>query len=1125
MNLSPNEHRVSSTAIVLVAMAALVATFANTASASGPDGQVRGFATEYLTGSPVAGAEIGIEASDFPWVFQTTTDPGGHYSIAVPPHRYTLSVSTPIHVRDQYSIAVGSGETTWRNLTLTPVGGRTAWIQGYLTDGVSGFPVTAGTIVAGPPSWTGGDRNTSSLNATGYYEIAISPGSYEVSTEGVFGYDPYSYYPVSASGGRATWYNFTLNPNPVNVWINGTVRDSITSAAIPGARVFVRVDTLQFPDATSDANGSYSVQVQSGNAEISADAVGYVPASTSTYVWGPGTYYEDLYLDPLSLSIRGYVRDGVTKAALPGVRVTLSPLFFTGYYDQTTTDAVGYYQFAAPDDDFVVAASVAGYAPWSTWVLSFGGPIVWANGTLWPIISTVSGYLIDGLDGTRIPGLLVSVLDLRSGYVASATSDATGLYTVTTTVSPAIVVDVYAQGPYAGNIAYVGTRPYQTTWVNLTLARLSAQILVNVTDAVTGLPISGANVIAGWFYGSYGALTNASGQVRIDAPAGAVVYLTALASGYLIWTGPMTTVVGANWVPIRLYPDLPKDVRIRGYVNDSSGAAIWGATVHATGYDGVDEYDYTDSTGYYEIWTVGQPQTVRATEYGYAAAQATVAPAPGDTIWVNLTLPTDSTPPNIRSFTANPSTGVDITTPAALLGDVGESNLERATISILMLQSVSAGVGTYLNLGLIDPANVSVANPSPGNYTVASSWDTRTPVARLSDGSASAWWTMTPVVPFLGVVPGYWDNGSGPVPGGAVFDVRNGRLLFVTTGYALIDPRDEPASTFAPYAFGLRVNMATAQILSSVLVNGPAFRLGTLGMALSRTVPGGSYAALLETWDSAGQYDAAVAMMQTGPDTTPPAANAGPDQSVDEDTTVTFDGSASTDNVGIVSYMWTFNDGGPQVLTGAIVTHIFSTPGTYVVTLTVTDGAGNSDTDTMTVTVYDVTSPTVSISAPSEGATVSGAVSVSAVAADNVGVVRVEFLVDGVSAGNDTAAPFGITLASGSLSLGNHTIEVVAFDAAGNSASDVRHVRVVSSPPGGGPGASPPLLLIGIILVVTLAMIAAAAILLRKRKPRYPMTAPTYPQAPISPPAPPSGSEQAAELDTGGIQEFERESR
>ncbi len=89
------------------------------------------------------------------------------------------------------------------------------------------------------------------------------------------------------------------------------------------------------------------------------------------------------------------------------------------------------------------------------------------------------------------------------------------------------------------------------------------------------------------------------------------------------------------------------------------------------------------------------------------------------------------------------------------------------------------------------------------------------------------------------------------------------------------------------------------------------------------------------------------------PDTTPPVANAGQDQTVDRDTVVYFDGSGSTDNVGIRSYSWDFNasDGIQQDLTGVTASHIYIEPGSYIVTLTVTDTSGNRDTDTCMVTV------------------------------------------------------------------------------------------------------------------------------------------------------------------------------
>jgi len=87
------------------------------------------------------------------------------------------------------------------------------------------------------------------------------------------------------------------------------------------------------------------------------------------------------------------------------------------------------------------------------------------------------------------------------------------------------------------------------------------------------------------------------------------------------------------------------------------------------------------------------------------------------------------------------------------------------------------------------------------------------------------------------------------------------------------------------------------------------------------------------------------------PDATKPVADAGPDQTVNEDTLVTFDASGSTDNVGIINYTWTFIDITPQTLKGINPTYNFTSPGTYIVTLTVEDAAGNNATDAVTITV------------------------------------------------------------------------------------------------------------------------------------------------------------------------------
>ena len=83
----------------------------------------------------------------------------------------------------------------------------------------------------------------------------------------------------------------------------------------------------------------------------------------------------------------------------------------------------------------------------------------------------------------------------------------------------------------------------------------------------------------------------------------------------------------------------------------------------------------------------------------------------------------------------------------------------------------------------------------------------------------------------------------------------------------------------------------------------------------------------------------------------------------------------------------------------------------------------------------DTTPPTVSITAPADGATVSGtAVTVSATAADNVGVAGVQFKLDGANLGaEDTTSPYSVTWNTTTATNGSHTLTAVARDAAGNT--------------------------------------------------------------------------------------------
>lgn len=92
----------------------------------------------------------------------------------------------------------------------------------------------------------------------------------------------------------------------------------------------------------------------------------------------------------------------------------------------------------------------------------------------------------------------------------------------------------------------------------------------------------------------------------------------------------------------------------------------------------------------------------------------------------------------------------------------------------------------------------------------------------------------------------------------------------------------------------------------------------------------------------------------------------------------------------------------------------------------------------------DTSAPTVAISAPTAGATVKGLVSVNVSASDNVGVARVDLVVNGTKLASDTSSPYGFSWDSTKVADGNATLVAYAYDAAGNYSSSTVTVKVAN---------------------------------------------------------------------------------
>ena len=188
----------------------------------------------------------------------------------------------------------------------------------------------------------------------------------------------------------------------------------------------------------------------------------------------------------------------------------------------------------------------------------------------------------------------------------------------------------------------------------------------------------------------------------------------------------------------------------------------------------------------------------------------------------------------------------------------------------------------------------------------------------------------------------------------------------------------------------------------------------------------GVYTVSLKVTDAAGNY-AVDSFKVTVRDVTPPKAEAGPDQTVNEDTLVTFDSSGSEDNVGIVRYSWTFMDQFiPQTLTGPNPTYTFEQPGTYIITLSVTDAAGKWTQDTVVITVLDVTKP-VANAGQNQTVRMGEAVIFDASGSrDNVGIISCEW-----DFGDETTST-EITTEHTYSYPGTYTVTLTVRDAAGN---------------------------------------------------------------------------------------------
>lgn len=201
---------------------------------------------------------------------------------------------------------------------------------------------------------------------------------------------------------------------------------------------------------------------------------------------------------------------------------------------------------------------------------------------------------------------------------------------------------------------------------------------------------------------------------------------------------------------------------------------------------------------------------------------------------------------------------------------------------------------------------------------------------------------------------------------------------------------------------------------------------------------GGTYQVKLTVTDDRGTTDSITQSV------TVQAANVLPTAAFDATMThmsVSADATASTDSDGtIATYSWSFGDG--AVGSGVTATHVYSTPGDYTVTLTVTDDRGGSTIATKQVTAALAPNvlPSAALSATIENLTASLDASAST---DSDGQIVSYAWNFGDAATKTTTTP---TTTHDYATAGAFTVTVTVTDNRGGTATATKQVTAVEPP-------------------------------------------------------------------------------
>ncbi|MEA2053890.1 MAG: carboxypeptidase regulatory-like domain-containing protein [Candidatus Thermoplasmatota archaeon] len=380
-------------------------------------------------GNPIEGAGIGLHDIDRDrFANGTDTNLSGYYEIGIYSGHFYIDADKGGYFNYHDEIEIGDNETQWINITLERKPPENSTICGYVND-------SEGHSIGGAKVWLDDiDRdkgvNGTETNSTGYYEMNIYAGWFVLSA-GKNGYSEF-HDEINVPENETMWYNVTLEKMPPE---SSTICGFVNGSMIEGALIRIHNETYGWGNSTfTNESGYYRMNTFAGHFYIGASKEGYLDYHSEIDVGKNVTVWYNITLEPKppeNSTIKGYIKDENGNPLQPSFVGVFDIISL--YMNGTGVGVDGYYEINAYAGRFLVVTGLDGYDSNMTRVVIGENETVWNNITLYLENSWVYGYITNNT-GKPVEGINIILYNAYSSWLFGedniATTDENGYYNI-----------------------------------------------------------------------------------------------------------------------------------------------------------------------------------------------------------------------------------------------------------------------------------------------------------------------------------------------------------------------------------------------------------------------------------------------------------------------------------------------------------------------------------------------------------------------------------------------------------------------------------------------------------------------------------------------------------------------